>query len=406
MLRYSDKMFAVRAHLKAMRDGRARPRIKTPAVIASVLVMLLSRMGSFNALEQTKSCFFWKEEGKGDLPSADTIGGVVDGLELDNVRAMLKHIYQRLKRNKALKPLTPSGGFAVIMDGHESSASYKQCCCGCLHRKIETASGTEIQFYHRHVMAVLLCRDFILLLDMEPQRPGEDEVAAATRLLERLLRDYPRAFDTVAADGLYAQAPFFKMLEAHGKDAIAVLKDDRRNLFQDAMNVFKQEEPVVFQKGGVTYECRDIEGFTSWVQFGKEVRVVQSLETKTVCPRMTGRKEARKSNWLWVTTVPKARVDTESFVMTGHKRWDIENKAFNELVNAWHADHVYKHSPTAIEACWLLTMLAYNLFEAFINLNLKPQLRNAHTKAHFGCLIAAELYSMKSGCSPPSTACL
>lgn len=367
---------------------------------------MLSRMGSLNALAQTKSCFFWKEKNHGELPSADMIGGAIAGVKLTTLRPILKQVYYRLKRNKALKPLFPNSGLAVILDGHESSASYKRCCCGCLHRKVETASGTEIQFYHRHVMAVLLCKDFVLLLDLEMQRPGEDEVAAATRLLQRLFRDYPRAFTVVIADGLYARAPFFKMIEANGKDAIAVLKDDRRDLFQDAMSLFKHEQPVVFQKGGVTYECRDIEGFTSWVQFGKEVRVVQSLETKTVRPQMTGREEARKSSWMWVTTVPKARVDTEPFVLTGHKRWDIENKAFNELVNAWHADHVYKHSPTAIEACWLLTMLAYNLFEAFFNLNLKPELRNTHTKAYFGCLIAAELYGMSSGSSPPSTVCL
>lgn len=392
-------MFAVRTHIKAMRDSRTRPRIKTPTVIASVLVMMLSRLGSFNALEQTKSCFFWKEEG-GQLPSADTIGDVVAQLELEDVRITLKHVYHRLKRNKALKPLFPDSGFAVILDGHESSASYKQCCCGCLHRKVETTSGTAIQFYHRHVMAVLLCRDFVLLLDLEMQRPGEDEVAAATRLLERLFRDYPRAFDTIIADGLYARAPFFKMLGDHGKDAIAVLKDDRRDLFQDAMSLFKQEHPVVFQRDGVTFECRDIEGFTSWAQLGKDVRVVQSMETKIVRPQMTGLAESRTSSWVWVTTVPKARVDTKPFVATGHKRWDIENKAFNELVNVWHADHVYKHSPTAIEACWLLTMLAYNLFEAFFHLNLKAIVRKNHTKQHFACQIAAELYFEPKALSP------
>jgi len=383
-----------------VRDGRARPRIKTPTVIASALVMMLSRMGSFNALAQTKSCFFWKEENMMELPSADTIGGVIAQVDITTLRPILKQVYYRLKRNKALKPLFPNSGFAVILDGHESSASYKRCCCGCLHRKVETATGTAIQFYHRHVIAVLLCRDFVLLLDLELQRPGEDEVAAATRLLERLCRDYPRAFDMVVADGLYARAPFFKMVEDHGKDAIAVLKDDRRDLFQDAIGLFKQEEPVIFQRDGVTCECWDIEGFTSWPQVGQDVRVVQSLETKTVRPQMTGMEESRKSEWMWVTTVPKERVGTEPFVITGHKRWDIENKAFNELVNFWHADHVYKHTPTAIEACWLLTMLAYNLFEAFIHLNLKAVVREAHTKQHFACLIAADIYGEPRAASP------
>jgi hypothetical protein len=362
--------------------------------------MMLARMGSFNAVEQTKKCSFWKKENEDVLPSADTIGNVVAQIDIAALRAEIRHVYSCLKRNKALRPLFPDGGFAVILDGHESSASFKQCCCGCLHRKVETSSGTLIQFYHRHVMAVLICKDFVLLLDLEMQRPGEDEVAAASRLFERLCRDYPRAFDLVVADGLYAGAPFFKMVSAHGKEAIAVLKDDRRDLLQDAIALFNQKEPVVFQKDRLTRRCWDIEGFTSWVQLGKEVRVVRSWETKTVRRQMTGQEEWRESDWVWATTVPKARVDTEPFVITGHKRWDIENKAFNELVNFWHADHVYKHTPMAIEACWLLTMLAYNLFEAFINLNLKPVLREAHTKEHFGRMIAGEIYGQSAGRSP------
>ncbi len=363
--------------------------------------MLLSRMGSFNALEQTKSCFYWKKEDKKEvLPSADTVGNVTAAVDLATVRPALKKIYVRRKRNKSLKPLFPKLGFAVILDGHESSASYKRCCCGCLHRKIETDVRTRIQFYHRHVTAVLLHKDGVLLLDLELQRPGEDEVAAATRLLKRLFQDYPRAFDLVIADGLYARAPFFKLVKDHGKYAIAVLKDDRRDLFQDAMGLFKQEAPVVFGRDGVTCECWDSEGFTSWPQLGQDARVVRSRETKTVKSQMTGLEETRTSDWMWVTTLPKARVDTKPFVTFGHKRWDVENKAFNELVNDWHADHVYKHTPTAIEACWLLTMLAYNLFEAFIQLNLKAVVRKAHTKKHFASLITAELYFEPKASSP------
>lgn len=389
-------MFDLKAQLKRVTDSRPRPRIKTPVVVGSALVMMLAQVGSLHALEQTKACFFWKRENEGDLPSADTIGNALGQVDVAALRAAIKHVYHRLKRNKALRHPFQAKRFAVIVDGHESSASYKRCCCGCLHREIKTASGSAMQYYHRYVMAILLCRDFALLLDLEMQRPGEDEVAAATRLLERLFWDYPRAFDTVIADGLYARASFFKMVAEHGKQAVAVLKDDRRDLFQDAMGLFKQEEPVVFRKDRLTRRCWDIEGFNSWVQLGKDVRVVRSLETRTVQRQMTGREETRESEWMWATTVPKEQVGTEVFVETGHKRWDIENKAFNELVTYWHADHVYKHAPVAIEAFWLITMLAYNLFHAFIHLNLKPIVRTAYTKHHLGRMVAAELYGMNA----------
>ncbi len=72
-----------------------------------------------------------------------------------------------------------------------------------------------------------------LLLDCEPMRPGEDEVTCAVRLLTRVLEAYPRALDLVLADALYATAPFFNFVIDRGKHVLSVLKDERRNLYQD-----------------------------------------------------------------------------------------------------------------------------------------------------------------------------
>ena len=385
-------MYDLKEQLQGLRDERIIPRIKTPVVAGSALVMALAQMGSLNALEQTGDNSFWRKWLAANLPSADIMGTVFSSIGCDDLREMLRHVYSRLKRNKALHPPFCDNLFALVIDGHESSASYLRCCDKCLQREVTTARGSRVQYYHRHVMAILLCKDFPLLLDLELQMPGEDEVAAATRLLERMSLNYSRAFDVVVADGLYARAPFFKTVIAHGKHVIAVLKDNRRDLLHDAMGIFQQEQPVVFQQDGVTRQCWDIEGFKSWTSFGQEARVVRSVENTTVCRQRTGEKEDCAAEWMWVTTLPKQRVPTETFVRIAHARWDIENKAFNELTTYWHADHVYKHTVGAIEAFWLITMLAYNLFHAFITLNLKPAVRQLYTKLHLARALAAEVY--------------
>ena len=388
-------MYGLKAQLQGITDSRSRPRIKTSAVVGSALAMEIAQMGSLNAVSQTRGNCFWKKWiTDGVLPSADTIGRIFGLIEVNTIRAVLKHNYRRLKRNKALRPAFHDNLFAVIIDGHESSASYLSCCPDCLQREIKTASGSKIQYYHRHVMAVLLCKDFVLLLDLEMQLIGEDEVAAAVRLLERLFLEYPRAFDVVMADGLYARAPFFKIITAHGKHVIAVLKDDRRDLLQDAMGIFGQEQPVLVRQGNSTRQLWDVEELTSWPQFGK-VRVIRSLETTTHKLQITGKAEEQVSDWMWVTTLPNKILGTETFVVLAHKRWDIENKAFNELVTYWHADHVYAHTRTAIEAFWLTTMLAYNIFHAFIHLNLKPVIRVMYAKSFIARAIAAELCALK-----------
>jgi hypothetical protein len=392
LLRYSDKIFDLRNLIKGIGDNRQRRQIAMEWIFAAGLVMAVGQLGSLNALEQTRSPGYWRRWVGGRIASADAMGYGFARADCDSIRAMIRQVYSQLKRNKALK--SPRAGMiALLMDGHESHNSQKRCCAGCLKRNLDTKHGKKIEYYHRHVMASLVFEGVCLPLDMEPQRPGEDEGRCARRLLERVLKNYPRAFDFIVADGLYARAPFFKMAIKHGKDVIAVLKDDRRDLLKDARGLFKREKSTVYQEGMVKKECWDIENFTSWDQLDVPVRVVCSRETRQIKRQKTKEFDYEVSEWVWVSTIPKRKLGTENFVKYGHDRWKIENNGFHELVNQWHANHVYRHDPVAIEAFGLTTMLAYILFHAFIGRNLKAVFRDRYTKKHLAQMITAEIYS-------------
>jgi hypothetical protein len=353
--------------------------------------MILVRLGSLNALEQTRSSRFWNQWLGGPIPSADTVGRVFALADCDTFRAGIHEVYTRLKRNKALEP--PWHGLVpLVLDGHESNASYRRCCPGCLQRTIHTTGEDRIQYYHRNVTAQLITKGMPFLVDAEPQKAGEDEVAAAIRLVDRVVQDYPRAFDIVAGDALYAQAPFFEFVLERGKDVLTVLKDERRDLLQDARGLFQQLEPTQTQRGSGQRCTWDVEGFRSWQSLDRPLRVVRSLETSTVRRQLDKHEEPQVSDWVWVTTLSASRASTNAVVDLGHSRWDIENQGFNEAVNQWHSDHVYKHDPTAILAFWLLTMLVLNVFRAFYLRNLKPQRRWQSSMLHIARCLAAELY--------------
>jgi hypothetical protein len=49
----------------------------------------------------------------------------------------------------------------------------------------------------------------------------------------------------------------------------------------------------------------------------------------------------------------------------GHRRWGIENKAFNELTQRYHLEHCYHHDPHAMLAQMLILMLGFLLFTAY-----------------------------------------
>ena len=271
------------------------------------------------------------------MPSAGTMAGMHSKMATGTRRDAIHQVYGRLKRNKALPG---SRGISLaIVDGHESHTSYRRHCLGCLERTIHSAPGDRIQYYHRQVTLMLASGapagrpPLRIPLDHEPQCPGEDEVATATRLLKRVLVRYPRAFDLVLADGLYLRVGFFNFLLERRKHVLVVLKDERRNLFQDAARQFDFVPPV--QGTFRSRDCLwwDLPGLLSWPEVNVPVRVIRSLETYSVRRQLDKKDEPQTSDWVWATTLPAEQVSVGRCVHFWHQRWDIENHGFNELVN-------------------------------------------------------------------------
>ena len=241
------------------------------------MMMLTNRLGSLNAVAQSFPSPFWKSFIQGKPPSADTIGRVMELMSTESLRGILKEVYARIRRNKtALR--TIAGLQVLVLDGHESHASCRRKCSGCLERTIKTKNGEHTEYYHRHVLAILLMPGGCLLLDVEAQKSGEDEVAVAVRLLSRLLVVYPRAFEVVIADALYARAGFFNFLTKHGKQAMAVLKNEDRHLVRDAEGLYTLSPSITLTEGNVIRTISDIEELTSWEGVEGPVRVIRSVE--------------------------------------------------------------------------------------------------------------------------------
>jgi hypothetical protein len=324
------------------------------------------------------------------MPSDDSVGRVFARIDTLGLRKGLHQIYSRLKRNKALNGI---GRLTVaVLDGHETHASYLRHCVGCLQRTVHTQEGDRIQYYHRNVTLMLLGEKLRLLLDVEAQRVGENEVNTALRLFDRVVAMYPRAFQVVLGDALYAQAPFVNHLWAQGKYVLVVLKQEDRDLYEDAAALFKLQQPT-----SARYRARDclwwdVADLTSWPQVVTPMRVVRSTERYAIRRQASKERVDGTADWIWVTNLPPALAPTGLVVRLGHARWDIENHGFNQLVNGWHADHVYKHDPEAIDAFYLLVFVAFNLFHAFLALNLRPELRARRTETFWACLMAAEVY--------------
>jgi hypothetical protein len=252
------------------------------------------------------------------------------------------------------------------------------------------------EYYHRGVVCHLIGQELAIPLDVEFQRPGEGEVPAAKRLLERVFADYNRYFDAVVGDGLYLEAPFLNFCRAHHKHAVVVVKGEHRLLLQDAEGLFSQKRPEgLWTEGRRTVQYWDDEGFTSCEGVAEPLRVLHTLETTRRRQRIAGqwKQSEETSSWYWATTFSRNQLPSREFWRAGHWRWDIENDCFNTTSTHWGLDHVFKHEPTAIVNFVLTLFLAFVLLQCFWRRNLKPPLRDCFTLIG----LAAELYAALAG---------
>lgn len=379
--KYIEKVFDFGKNLRLFRDSRQKPQISIGAIRLSAFFMFAMRKGSINAIESELQIPKRMEKIVGKRkPKADIIGNVFAIIETDSLRQILSMINHRLKRNKALKTKSPLI-FAAI-DGHELFSSRSRCCDKCQIRNIEEKNRTVIEYYHRAVVCHLVGFDLALPLDAELILPGEGEVIAAKRLLERVIKLYPRFFDAIVGDGLYFEAPFINYCIEHGKDVMTVVKSDTRVIMQDALGIIRTQEPEQMEINGIHLKTWDIEGFNSCEGIEVPLRILYVEELKQIRKRK-GKKwvnETEQHKWCWVTNIPKSRLPTIQAWKAGHSRWDIENDNFNDLANNWELDHCYKHEPQAIINFILTLFITFILIQSFYHRDLKPPIRKLFTR--------------------------
>jgi hypothetical protein len=256
--------------------------------------------------------------------------------------------------------------------------SRHRCCEACSERKVKVHGREEIEYYHRGVVCHLIGFDMAVPLDVEMLRPGEGEIIAAKRLLERVLLKYGRFFDAVVGDALYLEAPFFNFCIDHGKHVVAVMKGDQRALLQDAQGLFSQMKPRLWNEPRRLTEFWDEGGFTSAEGIKARLRVLHAHETITRRRRMAHQwlEEVEEHDWWWATTFPLSEISSRQLWTAGHRRWDVENDLFNMLSTHWALDHCFKHEPTAITNFVLTLFIAFVLLQSFYLRNLKPPRRS------------------------------
>jgi hypothetical protein len=381
-VRYAQKRFDLPLLAGCFADSRPQPDIPARAVGLSLVLGEVVQLPSLLQLqEETKLPQWQRWVGYRHPISHDTFGYVSERLDPAQLRRAAIWINRKLKRGKAFEANKINGLLAVSLDANEQFCSDHRCCEDCLTREItcEDAAGkefTKTQYYHKQVYAQLSGPVLSVILDVEPMRQGEEECAAALRLLRRMRQKYGvRFFDLVVVDSWYANGPFLKtVVEELGWPVIAVLKQERYEAHQEALALTNGQKPTqVVEREGRQVEIWDVPLVRFTDSYAGPVRVVRVRERWTQRQRVgkQWQTEENEQNWIWVVAGDLDGYDGAAMRDLGHLRWQIENNAFGELTQHWHLTHCAHHHPVAVVALLWIKIIAFTLFHAFAILHGK-----------------------------------
>jgi len=379
---YTQKRFDLPLLAGCFADARPQPDIPSRAVgLSLVLVEVVHSPSLLQLQEETKLPQWQRWVGYHHPISHDTFGYASERLDPPQLRRAGVWICRKLKRGKAFEANKMAGLLVVSLDANEQFCSDHRCCEDCLTREVtcKDTQGQEFkktQYYHKQVYAQLSGPELSVILDVEPMHQGEEECAAALRLLRRMRQKYgPRFFDVAVVDSWYANGPFLKtVVEELGWPIVAVLKQERYEAHQEALALTQGQKPTqVVERDGRIVEIWDVPSVCFTDTYPGPVRVVRVRERWTERKRLGQecKSEQKEQNWIWVVAGDLDGYDGAVIRDIGHLRWKIENNAFGELTQHWHLTHCAHHHPVAVLALLWIKIIAFTLFHAFAILHGK-----------------------------------
>ena len=151
-----------------------------------------------------------------------------------------------------------------------------------------------------------------------------------------------------------------------------MLKRQDREIYGEALQLSRGQKPCAAfrderrDRQVQLWKVNDLR-FSDGYTKNKSVSGVISEERWTQRRVVGGHKRAKpqQSRWIWVAGAALGAYLAEVIYEAGHGRWNIENKAFNELTQYYHLEHCYHHDPTSMLVQMLILIFGFALFSTF-----------------------------------------
>jgi hypothetical protein len=374
---YLDKVFGFSDLVSALPEGRQSPRHAWKKVFDAVFLGAAMQIPSL--LQMEAECHHGALAQRIGPISDDTLAYALERQAPEPVFALSCDIARRLKRNGVLHSDWSRGFVVGAVDGIEICSSFARCCAACMERevqhKVNGEMKTEIQYYHRIVVVVLVSTSFPIPLGVRFQKNGETEVACALALLQDLVGQLGRRFlDVLVGDALYLQAPFVKAVENLGLSWAFTLKENQPDLLREAERCTQQAPTGVQAEPGREMQYWHLPDL-DWLVADRPVQVVKTVRLEHLQRVRISEKDGYRSK----AKIPVAQPSTNFYATNfelgsisplfihqfSRSRWRIDTEVFHTLTVDCHLKHAAVHQTTALVVLTMIRFLAYTLSLVF-----------------------------------------
>lgn len=299
--------------------------------------------------------------GIGQVPCDTQMRAILDGVDPEKIRPLFADVFRCLQRGKALEPFVYLNNYYLIsLDGTGYFSSKKIHCSSCLVK--HHGNGT-ITYSHQILGASLVHPDIKEVIPLAPEpiinqdghTKNDCERNAARRWLQRFRQEHPRLPAIIIEDGLSANAPHLRDLQAARVHYILGVKfGDHGFLFRHL-----QEADAADRTQHLTLEDTST-GILHHFRFHNGVPLNESnadllvnvLEYWEIHPK------GKMQYFSWITDFVLTPDNVWDIMRGGRARWKIENETFNTLKNqGYNLEHNYGHGDENLSVVLMLLMM-------------------------------------------------
>lgn len=365
MYAYAQKVFDRNERLSQISDTRTNPTVPLSGLLLTWQWGLVRRTPSTEQIGDLLADPRWRARlglKPEDGGSPDSAARILEGVSADDWNAMLLEDFFIARRAGLLSDEGQYGLRCAALDMNELFKSENVHCdlCQVREKTVLGANGqrqTVKEYYHQAVALSWISGDIPFPIGWEILQPGEGELTAALRLLERLLPLLRRSVDLIIGDALYCCRPFFETVCGAGLQAMAI--SSAQTEMDQEMDLWIQTDPprlVSTADGDVA--VWELESEAWQADLKRKLRVIH-CERRYESPAW---KHERRQLRV-VTSTPLEILPAGQGWKVGRTRWTIENGTFNRFTRDYALQHNYHHSVPAI-----LGLLAMRSFACMLTL--------------------------------------